>query len=197
MNSSELRHPAYKNLRHPINFNFGIIHGGDWASSVPSFCQFDVRVGFFPGVSIEQIKKDVEECVAKAAEGSSPPIRYTLSYRGFQAEGTPDAGCSPPTSTAHPCFLGCELDVGSDALKLLARVHKEVRAQDVPVTPITATTDARFFQLYRGIPTTCYGPEARSIHGIDESVSLASMKDVAKVFAAFISDWCGLEKTSA
>jgi len=29
---------------------------------------------------------------------------------------------------------------------------------------------------------------------IDESVSLDSMKSVARVLAVFIADWCGLEK---
>ena len=60
-------------------------------------------------------------------------------------------------------------------------------------TPATAATDARFFNLYGEIPATCYGPEAQSIHGIDESVSLASLGDVPRVLALFITDWCGLE----
>jgi acetylornithine deacetylase len=58
---------------------------------------------------------------------------------------------------------------------------------------LNAHRDARFFNLYHQIPTTCYGPEAQAIHGIDESVSLTSMMNVAKVLAIFISDWCGLE----
>ena len=42
------------------------------------------------------------------------------------------------------------------------------------------------------LPVTCYGPEARNIHGIDESVSIASMKRVATAMAQFIVDWCGV-----
>jgi len=38
---------------------------------------------------------------------------------------------------------------------------------------VTATTDARFFGLYGGIPTLVYGPKAEHIHGYDERVSLA------------------------
>ena len=175
MNAPEVRHPAYKDVRHPINFNFGVVHGGDWPSSVPSFCQFDVRVGFFPGVALTDIRREVEECVAKAAASAKTPITYTLSYRGFQAEG-------------------CIMDPNSDALKTLARLHKTVNGADVVVAPITATTDARFYSLYHNIPATCYGPEATLIHGIDESVSLNSMKQVAKVYAAYIAEWCGVEK---
>jgi acetylornithine deacetylase len=58
----------------------------------------------------------------------------------------------------------------------------------------TATTDARVFALYGSVPATCYGPEAANIHGIDESVSLASALQVAKVLAVFLVRWCGLEK---
>ena len=101
------------------------------------------------------------------------------------------------------------LDPTSDALKTLARLHKQVNnGEEVTITPITATTDARFYALYvssvllatadvcryHGIPTTCYGPESTLIHGIDESVSLHSMLQVAKVFAAYIVEWCGVEK---
>lgn len=54
---------------------------------------------------------------------------YTLSYRGFQAEG-------------------CLMDPNSEALKTLARLHRQVSGEEVGVKPITATTDARFYALY-------------------------------------------------
>lgn len=56
----------------------------------------------------------------------------------------------------------------------------------------TCTTDARFFNLYYGIPATCYGPRARNIHGANERVSVHSMMRVAEVLATFIEDWTGL-----
>ena len=42
-------------------------------------------------------------------------------------------------------------------------------------------------------PATCYGPEASTIHGIDESVSLESFKQVTRVLAVFLAEWCGTE----
>lgn len=95
---------------------------------------------------------------------------------------------------AHALPQGCLLDPHSDALKTLARLHKTVTGDEVVAQPVTCTTDARFYALYHGIPATCYGPESTLIHGIDESVSLASMKQVAKVYAAYIAEWCGVEK---
>jgi len=58
---------------------------------------------------------------------------------------------------------------------------------------LTATTDARFFGLYADIPALVYGPTAEDIHGFDERVSLASMRDVARSIALFMAQWCGLQ----
>src|SRR5215475_8289849 len=38
----------FKSITHPINFNPGIIEGGDWASSVPAWCDVDCRIAILP-----------------------------------------------------------------------------------------------------------------------------------------------------
>jgi acetylornithine deacetylase len=43
------------------------IEGGDWTSSVPAWSTFDMRISLFPGQSIEQVRAEVEACVAAAA----------------------------------------------------------------------------------------------------------------------------------
>ncbi len=175
-NAPERRHPAYAHMKHPVNFNFGVIKGGDWASSVPSACTFDVRVGFFPGTPLEQVRSEIEAALLRSSQAHPAKIHYELSYRGFQAEGA---------ILADPNTAG---------LALLRAVHKQVTTHELPMEPVTCTTDARHFALYYDMPCTCYGPEAKSIHGIDESVSISSMMDVTRVFAVFLSRWCGLEK---
>jgi acetylornithine deacetylase len=42
----------FKAMTHPINFNPGIIKGGDWASSVPAWCDVDCRIAILPGWSV-------------------------------------------------------------------------------------------------------------------------------------------------
>ena len=56
-----------------------------------------------------------------------------------------------------------------------------------------AYLDARVYALYDKIPSLCYGPIGRDIHGSDERVSLASVKRVTTAIALFIADWCGVE----
>ena len=38
--------PVFSDVKHPLNFNVGKINGGDWASSVPSWCEIDCRIDF-------------------------------------------------------------------------------------------------------------------------------------------------------
>ena len=57
----------------------------------------------------------------------------------------------------------------------------------------TATTDARFFGLYAGIPALVYGPVSADIHGFNERVELESVRRITQAMALFIAQWCGLE----
>jgi acetylornithine deacetylase len=57
---------------------------------------------------------------------------------------------------------------------------------------MTALTDTRFYGLYYDIPAFCIGPKAQNIHGFDERVELASVRDLTVILALFIAQWCGL-----
>ncbi|EFA82919.1 Acetylornitine deacetylase [Heterostelium album PN500] len=168
-------HDLFKKFPHPLSFNLGQIQGGEWTSSVPCECSFELRAGFFPGQSCESIRKELTEVIEKAAKSKNIP--FQIEWNGFQAEGS-------------------VMDPSSDLLQQLAETHKNVLNREVAYDPILCTTDCRFFDLYYGIPSTCFGPEANAIHGIDESVSLESYRDVTRVLACFIAEWCGLQPAS-
>ena len=168
-------HPNYAKNEHPLNFNVGKIQGGDWASSVPAWCRFDMRVGLFPGQDLATARKEVEGCIAEAARNdpflaNNPP---EVVWDGFQAEG----------------FVQ---EPGTEVEATLAASHKAVFGEEMAERALTGTTDARFFGLYAGMPALVYGPIAEGIHGFDERVDLQSCKDVTKAIALFIADWCGL-----
>jgi acetylornithine deacetylase len=167
----------YAGLAHPINFNLGLINGGAWASSVPSSCTAHFRVGFFPGLTAAAVREAVEANLAATAARFG--INYQLQYDGFQALGV-DLTTLPTSSVGQ----------------LLAHAHETVTGTPADFAPATCTTDVRAYALFSPQPTqaTCYGPVARNIHGIDEAVSLASINDVASVYALFISEHCQLEE---
>lgn len=176
-NESANRHAAFAHLEHPVRFNLGKIHGGEWASSVATRCVMELRCGFYPGIPAAQARAAIEACLAATMkkDASLAAINYRVRYAGFQAEG----------------FV---LDRAEPLLSGLAAAHSRVMQRDAEWFASAATTDARVFNLYGSIPATCYGPEAQNIHGIDESVSLASTLRVAQVLALFMARWCGTEK---
>jgi acetylornithine deacetylase len=136
-------------------------------------------MGILPGMSCADMKKKIAAVVDKACQRDpwltqNPP---RVAFRGFNAE---------------PCVV----DMQSDFAQTLIAAHKELSGVEPAPLFATCTTDVRFFNLYAGIPATCYGPKAVNIHGADERVSLDSMEKTAMVIARFIETWCGVSKRS-
>lgn len=177
-NAPAARHPAFAHVERPINFNLGRIEGGEWTSSVPTRCVIDVRCGLYPGVSIADARAAIEARLRRTAE-SDPKlagVQYRIRYAGLQSEG-------------------CVIERAQPLMEVLAQSHERVMAAEPRYLASTATTDVRVFHVYGDTPATCYGPESTHIHGIDESVSLESVRQVTRVLALFMARWCGLERT--
>jgi len=176
-NARKVDDAHFHDHHHPANFNVGKINGGDWASSVPAWCTFDMRVGVLPSMSLQQARREVEDCVRNAAAhdpflGNSPP---SVLWEGFQAEP----------------FVLC----GHDQVRaVLDAAHRTVFGKPLQDEISTATADNRFFGLYAGIPALVYGPKSKDIHGFDECVELESVRRITQSTALFLADWCGLEK---
>jgi len=172
-NPPQQTHALFGEHPHPLNFNLGQLHGGDWNSSVPTTCTMEFRCGFYPGLDPAEAKRQIEACVRAAIEELKEAPRYTLTFNGFHAPG-------------------CVVDLDTAPMHLLARCHEKVNGAPPLPYAATGTTDVRLFQLGAGIPSTCYGPRAQRIHALDECVELASLRRVAQVYALFIAEWCGL-----
>ncbi len=173
---NENKHPAFAEHAHPINFVVSRIEGGDWTSSVPSWCTFDMRIGLYPGQDLAAVRAEVEATLAAAARqdaflAQNPP---RVVYHGFQAEGY-------------------VLQKDTEAQRLLERCHAAVSGAALGQRAGTGTTDARFYGLYAGIPALVYGPNAENIHAFDERVELESLRRVTQAVALFVAEWCGVE----
>ena len=175
MNRAERVHAAFHGVNHPVNVNLGTIEGGEWNSSVPSKCRIGLRVGVMLGYTAAQAKADIERIVAAAA--ADPALRgakLALSWGGFMADP-------------------CAFDRASPIAELAARCFAEVGGGNLRAYAATGLTDGRFFQLYQGTPVAVFGPDAENIHGIDESVGLASMHAITRTIALTVAQWCGTE----
>lgn len=171
------KHPDFADHPHPLNVNIGTIYGGHWPSNVPSEATLEARIGFYPGQDPNEVKRQVKVWLLEATAEDEwlkerPP---EITFYGFHAEGF-------------------SLDEPSKLLQTLDRSHETVTNTPPERTVLTATTDARFFNLYYDIPCTCYGPVGGNMHGVDEWVDLNSVKEVTKVYADFLVNWCGVVK---
>lgn len=175
-NANKAGRPYFENEAHPINLNIGKIEGGDWASSVPSWCRLDCRISIYPGVRASDAATEIRDRLSAFARSDSflanhPPM---VTFNGFHAEGYVQAP-------------------GTDAEDVLARAHAAATGETLRSFMSPSYLDTRVYALYDQIPALCYGPISQNIHGIDERVSLASVKRITGAMALFVAEWCGLE----
>lgn len=168
-NAQKDSHRFFEDVDHPINFNIGMISGGDWPSSVPSWCEFDVRAALYPGVSAADAWDEIQACLRNSGLEAAVSAERT----GFFSEGY-------------------VLEEGSDAESVLASAHHEVFGSELQSFTTPGYLDGRVFTLYAGIPALVYGPVSEAIHGFDERVHIESVRNVTKTIALFIADWCGV-----
>lgn len=177
-NAPSARYRSFAHHDHPVNFNLGKINGGEWASSVPSACRADVRIGFYPDMKVGKVKAEVEAVLAAAYEAhpAHAALSYKIVYEGFQADG-------------------CHVPDDAPIVVAIAKAHKDIVGKEATSTSFTGTTDAKFFNLYGETPAICYGPSGgANIHGINEWVSIDSMMQTVAVLAVFMARWCGVNR---
>lgn len=175
-NAEKGEHRFFENETHPINLNIGRIEGGDWASSVPSWCNFDCRISIYPGKTAQEAEQEIRDRVAAFAQedgflSNNPP---RIVFNGFYAEGYVQ-------------------EPGTEAEAVLGRAHEGALGEPLKSFVTAGYLDTRVYALYNKIPSLCYGPISRNIHGVDEAVSLDSVKRITGTMALFIAEWCGLE----
>ncbi|MBN8187357.1 ArgE/DapE family deacylase [Salipiger thiooxidans] len=176
-NDQKSDHRYFEDLEHPINFNVGKIAGGDWASSVPAWCEFDCRIALYPGIKAADAAREIEDHLRRVSDGipflaNNPP---QVVFNGFFAEGY-------------------VLEEGTEAEETLARAHMSSYAKPLESFVTPGYLDGRVFVIYGETPCLVYGPYSEAIHGFDERVKLSSVKRVTGTIALFIAEWCGLEE---
>ncbi len=165
----------FAGLANPAHLNIGVVKGGDWPSTVPAEAEFHCRLGFFPDMTFQEAAQMVQDCLARAAK-DAPWLRVNppkVEFYGFRSEGHRVSRDLP-------------------ALKLVSDLHQELRGAPAPSYACTCTTDLRALIVHGHAQGTCFGPVAENIHSPNERVDIDSMVYTAKVYALFLSRWCGL-----
>ncbi|MEZ4733451.1 MAG: ArgE/DapE family deacylase [Caldilineaceae bacterium] len=81
--------PSFADVDYPVKFVVSKIQGGEWTSSVPSRCTFDVRIGIYPEWEVAACQREIEATILEAAAqdpvlASHPP---TIRWHGFLSPG--------------------------------------------------------------------------------------------------------------
>lgn len=178
-NDDHHNHPHFEHLDHPINFNIGKIEGGDWASTVPPWCEFEVRAAIYPGTTADEARLEIENCLKEVTRNNPKlaGIPPEITFNGFYAEGY-------------------VLEEGSDAENTLKECHRQAFASELESFTTPGYLDARVFVIYGDMPTLVYGPKSLDIHGFDERVHIESLRLITKTIALFIAQWCGVTALS-
>jgi len=168
--------PSFADVNYPVKFVVSKIQGGEWTSSAPSRCTFDVRIGIYPEWEVATCQREIAATILEAA--AQDPV----------------LAAHPPTIRWHG-FLspGYVLPEQTEVEAALAHAHELVCQGPLLHHKGTALTDSRFYGLYQNTPALVYGAITKNSHSFDEAVNLESLRRVTKVIALFVAAWCGLE----
>lgn len=166
--------------RWPIAYalSIGIVHAGDWASSVPDLLEADGRYGVALDEDPADARRELEDAVAEACARDDWLRDHPAEVEWWGGQLTP--GRLPPDS---------------DLVYRVMAAHRAVSpgspAPEVWGAPYGS--DLRLLTGLAGIPTLHYGPgDVAVAHGPDESVPLAEVRTAARALAVLALDVCGV-----
>jgi acetylornithine deacetylase len=173
--NEKLKHPLYQRYKIPLPLNIGILNSGVWPSSVPEEATLQCRIGVAPGESIESVRKQVTDWIAKTAELDSWLVDHPPKVEFF-------GGTWIPTELPldHP----------------LVQIMKSSFSEIFNTEPVLAGTpwgaDMGLLTHHGNIPGVIFGPgDMRVIHFPNEFIEIDKLIAATKVIALAILDWCG------
>ena len=165
-------YPLFENFPYPGQVNVGIIHGGDFFSTVADRVSLEGGIGFLPNRTMDQVERELAEVVA----GLNDPWlteHCQIIFNGLKNEPYQMPDDHPLTNT-------------------LARTLAELGRPEPEIGGMMATCDARYYYNQGGVPAVVYGGlGAGQAHAKGEYALLADVLETAVDFAAFILDWTG------
>lgn len=163
----------FAHLDLPWPLSIGMVHAGDWASTVPDLLVAEGRYGVRPGETTAEARAAFEHAVAECVEQDpwlrDHPVR--ISWPGGE-------------------FAPGSLPSGHALLADVTEAATQVRGSAPAVTGAPYGSDLRLYAA-AGVPTLQYGPgRVEDAHAVDESAELADLLACARVFAILATRAC-------
>ncbi|MBN2526071.1 MAG: ArgE/DapE family deacylase [Deltaproteobacteria bacterium] len=169
-------HPLF--LPGQFTIHPGVIEGGPAGTPNPyivsEYCQMDYAVWFPPHENSENVKKEIETYIQKAAsldpwlEKNPPKVEWMLHWPPFN------------------------VDVDFPLCTICAAAHESATGTSAVFQGFTAVNDAAYLNA-RGIPAITYGPGSILVaHAVNEFVDIEELMIAAKTYAISALEWCGV-----
>lgn len=162
-------------LAHPLSI--GIVHAGDWASSVPDLLVAEGRLGVAIGEPMDHARHELEVAVADACAGDPWLREHPAEVEWWGGQ-----------------FASGRIPMDSDLVERVQSAHgvaSSERPLDVYGAPYGS--DLRLLTGLGGIPTLQYGPgDAMLAHGPFECVPVDEIAVTARTLALVALDVCGI-----
>lgn len=165
--------------------NPAVIEGGRHAAFIADRCSLWITVHFYPNESYEDVVKEIEDHVNRAAAADVWLRENPPSFRWGGRSMIEERG---------EIFPSLELDLEHPALAVLQEAY-ELQLGHAPTVDMSpSVTDAGWF-AHAGIPAALFGPgELSQAHSVDESIDPVQLVQFAQIMAVFIATWCNQEK---
>jgi acetylornithine deacetylase len=172
--------PAYRTNPdlegHVTNINLGTIIAGDWPSTVPAKAVIEGRVGWPPGESRTEIRKQIENAVEEVATQDK-----------WLTDNFPEVEWFGWQAAPH------EVSEDSEIARLAMTNAEAITGRDGQFTGGNAGLDERFYKRYYDIDAVSVGPYGENLHGADENTTVNSLIEASKTIAWTAMDYCGVE----
>jgi acetylornithine deacetylase len=149
------------------------IHGGEWASTIPSACYLEGSIEALPGEDIESVKADFKKYLTtlglQDAWFAEHPVE--VEWWGLSLE-------SAEVSIDHPLVQAAAKEI-------------EMVIGHPPIIGGGGGCDLRLPVLYGNTPAVIYGPRGGMVHCVDEYVEFEQVITCTKVLANLVANWCG------
>ncbi len=171
-----LSHPLYDGMKNKVPINIGLVHAGNWASTVPETLVAEGRIGLIPGEEVGPFKEQVVERLRAVAE-RDPWLRdHPPEIEWFGGQ-----------------FAPAEIPLDAPICNALARAHELATGRRPSIEGVPYGADMRLFIRFGEMPCVMYGAgDVNAAHAPDEHISIPDLLTATKTIALLLADWCGV-----
>jgi len=171
----------------PTTLTTTLIEGGTYVASIPGYCKISCQVYYPPMTTAKDMWNEVKETV-KAVSSTDDWLREHPPTLLIDKSVEGD-------NQYFPVWPPSDIPVDHEGCKAIAESYRRIMKREPVYSGVKAVVDTTWF-MKKGVPAVMFGPGnafTDNVHGIDESISIQTIKDCCKIYVDIVSDWCGIK----